>query len=306
MAHVSLVVIGAGVAGLSCATTARELGMEVALIEALAPGGETASLAQIDGNPGSADEITGPDFTASLLDRALDSGVQFEYAEVSRLSFGPLGTWLVDDGRFESDAVVLATGSEVGFAVVDGAQQLYGSGVSICASCDAPLFKGKDVAVIGSGRDAAYEVGVLRQFASSVIALGDWLSAGSEVRRDAAGASLEYVQAAEDLSVFRADDGRRVAVSRGNRAADFTVDGVFLAVPRVPRRSLLASLVGGDGPVLVDAALRVVGVGAGGGSLYAIGDLRAGSSLTVAGAVGDGVTAAWNVWREHRMREADV
>ena len=304
MARVPLAVIGAGPAGLSCAITARELGLEVTLIEALAPGGEMASLLEINGNLGSLDPVTGPDLSAVLLDRAMDAGVVIDYSEVASLVRSDQGTWLIDGGRIEADAVVLATGSEANFEAVSGSQDLYGSGISICASCDAPLFKNKSVAVLGDGRDAAYEVAVLRQYASKVTALGDWSGAEGEFWRTTTPVdpSVDFVQASGAFSVAKSSDDKAVEVSHRAGTVGFSADGVFLAVPRLPRRSLLEGLVSDTAALEVDGDLRVVGRDSSIESLFVIGDMRAGTSQTVAGAVGDGVTAAWSVWRELQVR----
>ena len=304
MAHVPLAVIGAGPAGLSCAIAARELGLEVTLIEALAPGGEMASLLEINGNLGSLDPVTGPDLSAVLLDRAMDGGVKIDYTEVATLARSDRGTWLIDGDRLEADAVVIATGSEADFAAVAGAQELYGSGVSICASCDAPLFKNKGVIVLGDGRDAVYEVGVLRQYASKVTALGDWSGADGEFWRASAptGEAVDFVQASDSFSVTKSSDGTTVDVAHRAGAPDVSAAGVFLAVPRVPRRSLLEGLVDDPAAFEVDGELRVMGRDSSIRNLFAIGDMRAGTSRTVAGAIGDGISVAWTVLRELQVR----
>jgi thioredoxin reductase (NADPH) len=304
MAHVPLAVVGAGPAGLSCAIAARELGLDVTLIEALAPGGEMASLLEINGNLGSLDPVTGPDLAAVLLDRAMDAGVKIDYSEVNGLSRSDHGTWLIDGGRLEADAVVIATGSEADFAAVAGAQELYGSGVSICASCDAPLFKNKDVIVLGDGRDAAYEVEVLRQYVSKVTALGDWSGADGEFWRSTVptGDSLDFIQASGSFSVSKSADGSTVEVAHRAGAPDVTAAGVFVAVPRVPRRSLLEGLVDDPAAFEVDGELRVVGTESSVRTLFAIGDMRTGTSRTVAGAIGDGISVAWTVLRELQVR----
>ncbi|MCU1413571.1 MAG: trxB [Microbacteriaceae bacterium] len=303
MAHVPLAVIGAGPAGLSCAIAARELGLDVTLIEALAPGGEMASLLEINGNLGSLDPVTGPDLSAVLLDRAMDAGVKIDYSEVASLARSDRGTWLIDGARLEADAVVIATGSEADFAAVAGAQELYGSGVSICASCDAPLFKNKGVIVLGDGRDAVYEVQVLRQYASRVTAVGDWSGADGEFWRltAPAGDSVDFVQASGSFSVSKTADGA-VDVAHRAGAPDVSADGVFLAVPRVPRRSLLEGLVDDTAAFEVDGELRVVTSDPSTRNLFAIGDMRAGTSRTVAGAIGDGIGVAWTVSRELQVR----
>lgn len=284
MESLPLVVIGAGPAGLSCAIAAARLGMPVRVLEALAPGGELGNLLEIHDLPGAVGPTQGSDFAAGLLDTALDLGVELDYTDVASLEQTGDGVWSINDGIFIATAVVLATGTGVDFDALAGSRDLFGAGVSTCASCDGPLYKGKTVAVVGSGRDAAHEAALLAGFAERVVAAGDWNTKHGAHWRDSVPVTprLGFVAATGPLSVAPVERG--VAIAGADES--IMVDGVFLAAPRAPRSELL----GLTGPVPVDGALEVQP------GLYAVGDARAGSSMTVAGALGDGVTAAWQVW----------
>lgn len=297
----SLAIVGGGPAGLSAAITARELGVDVVLFEALAPGGEMGSLAELNGFTGASEPVTGPDLAASLIERAMDAGVVIEYVEVRELSRTSEGLWALDGGMCEADAVILATGGEANLSAIAGAKDLYesGGGVSICASCDGPLFKQKRVAVLGNGRDAAYEVAVLSQFAEGVVAVGDWSSAyGQRWQSGGERTNVEYVQASGPYELSK-QDGLHVAA--GELPVPLSVDGAFVAIGRRPRSISIPSVASGDGQAIaVDDRLRVVHAAAEG--IYAIGDVRSGSSQTAAGALGDGATAAWDAWRTIQAR----
>lgn len=289
--HPDVVVVGAGPAGLSCAITAARLGMRVLLLEALAPGGEAGNLLELHDIPGSPG-VGGPDLVGLLLDEALDLGVRLEFVEVSSITRAPEGSWRIlgADGDIAASAsVVVATGAEVHFNAVAGSRDLLGQGVSTCASCDGPLYKGKVVAVVGTGRDAIHEARVLAGYAERVIVAGAWGGPAEahwlDTLTKTAGVSI--LEAAPSLETA-ARAGGGVVLSGNEAPLEVEVDGVFLATPRIPRTAIL----GGTQEVRVDGGMRVEA------GLYAIGDVRGDTSWTVAGALGDGVTAAWTLWRD--------
>lgn len=277
---VDVLVVGAGPAGLSCATALVRRGIDVVLVDGLAPGGELANLANVEGYPAVQTPIPGSELAAAMLDEALDAGVRFDYLFVEKLLRGDEGRWHANDGALDAAAVVVATGSEADIEAISGAAPLLGRGVSVCASCDGPLFRGKSVAVVGSGRDAIYEAGVLAGHAERVLIVGDWTDPVAVGWRSRLPESpvVSLVDINGVVAVEPSSSGLRLLAA----GEEHEVDGVFVATPRRPALGLLEVTP----PVSVDATLHA------GSGAYVIGDARGGSSWSVAGAIGDAATAA--------------
>jgi thioredoxin reductase (NADPH) len=288
-----LVVVGGGPAGMSCAITARRLGLAVTVFEGLALGGELNTLGVVADLPGRS-PVSGPDLAADLIDEMLEQGAELRSEHVAEVAWAD-GTWSVGPGALRASWLVVATGAQVELSGLAGAAGAWGHGLSLCASCDGPLFKGKPVAVIGAGRDARSEAEILRAYASEVVVLV------SEDDPEAAGRlqildPLQYTPVRRVIEVVgNPVEGLRVEFPDGS-ADVVPVAGVFPTWPRRPRTGILTSWGAPPGaPVAVDASLAATGLHA--ARVLAAGDVRLGSSATVSGALGDGVAAAWTVLR---------
>ncbi len=98
-------------------------------------------------------------------------GVKFVTTEAVGLTYTDKLTVETLDGNYPADAVILATGASRATPRIPGLAGLEGHGVSYCATCDAFFYRGKDVAVVGSGEYALHEVQALLPVAASVTLL---------------------------------------------------------------------------------------------------------------------------------------
>lgn len=147
-----VVVVGAGVAGLAAAKAAAGAGASVVVVDRMGPGGVLMNLAALHDVPG---EPGGMDYASALLDQALALGAELEIAEVIGLE--PGFTVLSDAGNHQARAVVLAVGLGNGALGVAREAEFEGRGLSHCAACDGPLYRGQRVVVAGHDRWAVQE-----------------------------------------------------------------------------------------------------------------------------------------------------
>lgn len=283
-------VVGGGPAGMACALTARQLGLSVTLFEATALGGELNTLNLVEQSPGRP-PVSGPDLAADFMDALFDCDVDIRFDEVADISWDD-GAWSCAGLR--TGWLVLATGCEIDLSDLPGAEPARGRGVSLCASCDAPLFKDKPVVVLGAGRDARSQAAELRGYASQVLFV---VTPEEEPALRRSGLDPDgWVVARRVVEVVGSPvSGLRIEDAAG---ADVVIptSGLFPTGSRRPRDGLLAGhggLRGGSMSVELHARQD----GGDPAHLLAIGDVRAGSSATLAGAIGDGVAAAWTVLR---------
>ena len=163
-------IVGGGIAGLSAAIHAARSGLRCLLVERMMPGGQIFNATHIENMPGIVEPVSGVELSERLHDQAAQAGVEIVLSEVTGLE--PDGSyWLVHkyDGDIRAKTVIIAAGSSFKKLGLDREDELYGSGISNCASCDGPLFTDQVVGVVGGGDSALDEALALTEFVSKVI-----------------------------------------------------------------------------------------------------------------------------------------
>ena len=165
----NIVIIGSGPAGVSAALYAARAGVQPTVLTK-GPGAlDRAEL--IQNYYGFAEPITGAELERRGIEGAKAVGVEFVTTEAVGLTYTDKLTVETLDGEFPADAVILATGASRAAPRIPGLAGLEGHGVSYCATCDAFFYRGKDVAVLGSGEYALHEAQALLPVAKSVTLL---------------------------------------------------------------------------------------------------------------------------------------
>ena len=165
----NIVIIGSGPAGVSAALYAARAGVQTTVLTK-GPGAlDRAEL--IQNYYGFAEPITGAELERRGIEGAKAVGVEFVTTEAVGLTYTDKLTVETLAGDFPADAVILATGASRAAPRIPGLAGLEGHGVSYCATCDAFFYRGRDVAVLGSGEYALHEVQALLPVAHSVTLL---------------------------------------------------------------------------------------------------------------------------------------
>jgi len=294
MKAVDLVVIGAGIAGLTAAATAARHGLKTVVVESTGAGGQVINVDQIDNFPGLA-QTSGYELGPLLQEQAETAGAEFMLASVDAIELdGTSRLVKTSDGTLRAQAVIVAAGSSKRELGVPGEQRLQGRGVSHCASCDGPLFRGLRACVVGGGDSALDEAMALAAHASQVTLIhrGTRLCAQrSLVAQANATPNIEILlgtvvdeivgeQVVSALWLRQLDTGERWS---------HATDGVFVYVGLAPNTGFLNGLLAldADGRIQTDPLLQSSVPG-----IYAAGDIRSGSVALLAASAGDGATAA--------------
>lgn len=163
-----LIIIGAGPAGLSACLYATRAGAEVLMLDAGAPGGKLNVSAEIENWPGQKKK-TGPELAYEMYEHALSFGGEQAYGEVTKvIDYGDYKEVITTDQSYEAKNVLIATGTKERKMGIPMEEELTGHGVSYCAVCDGPFFKGEEVAVVGGGNSALEEAVYLTKFVNRV------------------------------------------------------------------------------------------------------------------------------------------
>lgn len=290
-----IVVAGGGVAGLTAGLTAARLGRRTLVLTGDLLGGNLLSIERIEGWPGAPGGIAGYELCPALQEQASAAGVEFAMAEATGIAPDGEG-WKIAAGGAEHAArtVIVATGASFRPLGVAGETRLVGKGVSHCASCDAPLLRGKRVVVVGGGDSALQEALTLAGSAEQVTVLtsGERLTGQETFRARVEAASNVEIRFNAEVREILGDgtvSGVRVAQGPNGGPADLEADGVFVYIGLQPNTAFLDGCVTLDSAerIPVDPMMRSARPG-----LLAAGLARSGAVGRAAASAGDGTAAA--------------
>ncbi|MBL7224376.1 MAG: thioredoxin-disulfide reductase [Candidatus Brocadiae bacterium] len=165
-----VVIIGGGCAGLTAGIYTARARLSTLLVDKIAPGGQLATTHEVENYPGFVDVMDGYELMERFRQQAERFGCQIEGHEVKTIDASdPVVRVVKTTGRdIRCRAVIVASGADPKTLGVPGEDRLRSKGVSYCATCDAPFFRDKEVAVIGGGNTAVDEGIYITRFASKV------------------------------------------------------------------------------------------------------------------------------------------
>ena len=272
----NIVIIGSGPAGVSAALYAVRAGVDTTILTK-GPGALDRA-EKIENYYGFAEPVSGAELERRSIENAKRLGVKFVTAEAVGLTYMDKLTVETVDKNYPADAVILATGASRAVPRIPGFAGLEGHGVSFCAACDAFFYRGKDVAVLGSGEYALHEVQALLPVAKSVALLTNGAPLAAQFLPEV----KVYPQKVDAILGEKVVTG--VQLSGGET---LPVSGVFAALG-VAGSTALARKIGAEvngNRVVVDEKMQTTVPG-----LYAAGDCT-GGLLQVAKAVYEGAQA---------------
>ncbi|HMB74416.1 MAG TPA: FAD-dependent oxidoreductase [Gammaproteobacteria bacterium] len=289
-----ILVIGGGIAGFSAALCAARLGYTTHVLTGATLGGHLISIESIEGYPGFEEGVPGYDLCPIVQAQATDAGAGVAMAEATTIAAHD-GGWRVTSpaGDYLARSIIAATGTRLRALGVQGETELFGKGVSHCASCDAPLLGGKPVVVVGGGDSAAQEALFLVPHAATVTIVhhGAALTCQrSFAERLETADNIEYVPNASVAAVLGDEAVTGVAILDAQGAkSEREAAGVFVYIGLAPCTQWLEGIVelNDSGHVITDARLTTSAAG-----IFAAGTLRAGSHGRAAAAAGEGTAAA--------------
>jgi thioredoxin reductase (NADPH) len=302
-----VVIIGSGPAGLTAAIYAARANLEPILIEGMIEGGPTGGqltlTTDVENFPGFADGIMGPELIQNMREQAERFGTHFITEDVVKVNVDQQPATLeTASGRtISTEALIVATGAKPRRLDVPGEDELWGAGVSACATCDGFFFRDKHVIVVGGGDSAMEEATFLTKFAAKVTVIH---------RRDALRASvimqerafkndkIDFVFNAQ-VTEIKGENGIVSGVALQDtvtgETSELTADGLFLAIGHIPNTWLFDGVLetDDDGYLIVDepsTATNVPGV-------FACGDVMDHTYRQAITAAGTGCRAAMDAER---------
>lgn len=290
-----VLVVGGGLAGLTAGMFGARHGLKTGLIEQMMGGAQIINIEKIENFPGFPEGIAGAELAPAVQEQAMNAGAEFIMAEATGVSRdGNYKVVATDAGEYRAKAVIMAAGSTLRKLGIPGEEEMFGRGVSHCATCDGPLYMGQVVGVVGGGDSAADEALTLTQYAGRVLLFHKSQQLNAQkvlAERVYEDRRIEVVYNSTVEAVIGEDtvSGVRVrnVVTNIENVVDLT--GLFVYVGLEPNSQMLQGIVkldnAGHIPVNVSMETEVPG-------LYAAGDIRQNSASQLVTSAGDGATAA--------------
>jgi thioredoxin reductase (NADPH) len=244
--ELDLVIAGGGPAALSAALYAARYNIDHIVLESYQPGGQAALTALIENYPG-IKTISGGDLVASMKEQAESWGGVFEMASV--ISATPADDRIeikADSSTYMARNLIIATGAAPAKLGVPGEEKFYGRGVSYCATCDAPFFKGARVLVVGGGDSAVKEALHLSEFVSELYIAHrrDKFRAEPYLANRLLSCGNCSVMWNTTLKEISGDEGvESVTLNTPDGEKSLGVDGVFMYVGRKPATEPFRNLI---------------------------------------------------------------
>ena len=169
--HHSVIIAGSGCAGHTAAIYTARAGLNPLVFEGNEPGGQLSLTSDVENFPGFPEGIGGYEMIEGMKKQAERFGATYEWGVITSMEGKePPYTLTVDGDRTVTcDTFIIATGARARRLNVPGENELFGRGVSSCATCDGAFYKDLVVTVIGGGDSAMEEALFLTRFASKVI-----------------------------------------------------------------------------------------------------------------------------------------
>ncbi len=303
------VIIGSGCAGLTAAVYAARGRLEPLVIEGTEPGGQLSLTSTVENFPGFPDGIGGYDLIEAIRKQAERFGARMHPGVVSRAHLDRHPFELQLDGEDEPVAahcVIVASGARARTLDLPGEKELWGRGLSSCATCDGAFFKERRVVVIGGGDSAMEDALYLTKFASEVhvVHRRDRLRA-SRIMQDRAQShpKIRFHWNRQPVEILRGEGGRlqglRARSTAGEAAVeDIECDGVFYAIGHIPNTDML----GGSLPRDAQGYLAAHGVRSDIDGVFIAGDVADHHYQQAITAAGTGCAAAMEAedWLQNR------
>jgi thioredoxin reductase (NADPH) len=297
-----VVIIGSGPAGLTAAVYAARAALEPLLIEGVVAGGPTGGqltlTTDVENYPGFPDAIMGAQLITDMRAQAERFGTSFRTEDVTAvdLESTPIRLETESGEVIHTNALIIATGAKPRRLEVPGEDELWGGGVSACATCDGFFFKDRHVIVVGGGDSAMEEATFLTKFASKVTVIHRRKELrASKIMQDRAfkNDKIEFVWDANVVEV-KGENHQVTGVVLENtetgERTDFACEGMFLAIGHIPNTWLFEGVLetDDDGYLLVDEPSTRTNVA----GVFACGDVMDHTYRQAVTAAGTGCRAA--------------
>lgn len=296
----SLAIIGAGPSALAAAIYTTREDIPTVLYEKGVVGGLAAITDKVENYPGFPSGVEGMMLANQFQSQAERFGADIEFGEVSSVKkLNNAIEIIVDNKPILADAVLIATGSSYKKTGMPGEDDFYGKGVHYCATCDGAFYRDKKIAVIGGGNSAIQEAIFLTRFASHIDLLVRSKIRASDVLQKELKKYIDEGKITVHLKTtpqkILSLEGKinGIEINQEDDIKQIEVEGVFVFIGLNPNTGFLQGSgieLDEQGLIKTNSRLETNIPG-----IFASGDVRSGSTMQIASAVGEGASAALSI-----------
>jgi len=293
-----LIIIGAGPAGLTAGLYAGRFGLSTLIIEKNFVGGQIILSPMIENFPGFPVGIQTDKLIDNMRRQVEDLGIKISMREVEKIEIDKdIKKIFTQDEALQAKSLIIASGAYPKKLGVPGEDRFVGKGVSYCGTCDGPLFKDKEICVVGGGDRALEEAIFLTKYAQKVNLIHRRSEfRGSDILKKEIGCNKKINIVLDSVIDEICGENKVSSVKiknlKDNKATTLNCDGVFIFVGMHPNTEFLKNILqlDKDGFIITNQEMRTSCEG-----VFAAGDCRQSPLWQVITACGDGAIAAQGV-----------
>lgn len=297
-----VVVVGAGVAGMTAAIYLKRANMNVVMIENNAPGGQINRTSTIENYPGF-EKIDGPTLAYNIFTQTQTFEIPYKYGDVIEV-INKRGYKIIktETEEIKCKAVIIATGRRPRELGLKNETNLTGKGISWCSICDGPLYKNLNVAVVGGGNGALEESIYLSEICKKVTIIHrrDYFTADKLLIEKAL--SKKNIEVKYSTVVTSLNESEKklgsidVKNTKTEKEENLEIDGLFIFIGNIPVSDMLeyTKVKRENGYINVDKKMKTNIKG-----IYACGDVIKKDVYQISTAVGEGATAALSLSKDY-------
>lgn len=288
-----VIVIGGGPAGMTSALYTLRAGKTVLVLEKEGFGGQIATSPRLENYP-TIESISGSEWSDRLFEQITNLGAGFELEDVQELKkTGDFFEVKTDYNTYKGKAVIIANGVKPRKMGLPNEDELVGKGISYCAVCDGPFYKGKEIYLVGDANTALQYALLLSSYCPKVhmLTLFDKLF-GDKILVDRV-LQTENIDIRHNLLLKKLNGESRLESAEfedtiSKEKVVYNTDNLFIAIGQVPQNEFLSNILELDhGFIRTNEVMETSVPG-----LFAAGDTRVKENKQVITACSDGATAA--------------
>lgn len=287
-----VMIVGSGPAGMTAAIYARRFNLSVLVLEYNAPGGAMVNTDEISNYPGF-NTINGVDLSMQMYSQMMSLNVDYQGIKVDEIIKNGEKDFIIkgSNKEFYGSTIIIATGTRNRVLGLESEKKFFYRGISWCAICDGPLYKEKDVAVIGGGNSALSAALTLSKFVNKVYLVhrrDEFRSEKIITDKVLNNSKIELILNSNVIE-FTGDKVLEgiIVKDKNDNIRKLEISGCFEEIGRLPNTEFLKNIeLSDDGYILVNEDFKTNIDG-----IYACGDVVSKKVRQIATAVNDGAIA---------------
>lgn len=296
------IIIGSGPAGLTAAIYTARASLAPLLIHGNQPGGQLTTTSEVENFPGFPEGIDGGTLMQQMEAQATRFGTTFILGEVTEVDLSSFPYVVkLEEETYQARTIIIASGAKAKMLGLPNEKDLYGRGVSVCATCDGFFYRDREIVVVGGGDTAVEEATFLTRFANKVTIIHrrDTLRAAPPLQeRTKSNPKIHFIWDSAVSEILETENrevrGVKVTNLKNGTVAEIPCDGVFVAIGHLPNTQLFSGQIEMDesGYILTRNATETSLPG-----VFAAGDVQDSVFRQAITAAGSGCMAALQVER---------